>query len=424
MEDERCLRYREAVYRYSCIRASVGFYEAFKSGKEFYREGKMEILEKFLFRIMEGRECAGELALFREAAWENLCETARDAEHAFVKLYEAQRKILEGKSLSVPAWDELADRILEYIMDGEQPGEMERRSRYAVGILPVYVTKGKFYRILEQSFHLMTGKPQFLLMEAVSAVERRIKGDIPGGNAVMENPESAAEIFRQDRMAAVRKEKELEKSVLLADALLLMALTGTGEGMEASVQEEFFPWAHEPLKDRHSVYGENFAAHLEKLERDARDEYESCSADGLSAFDCCIAGEPDNERENSDTGAGTFSERSLRAAVPALTEEIFRKKAGFSLHGRLSPAPASENRVDELLNGVIAAIDARIKKADRQTGQIIMAGVLSEVPVWFKTLEDAESYIYGSLSLCTDPVERELCRLGLEQIMVEEYALV
>ncbi len=48
-----------------------------------------------------------------------------------------------------------------------------------------------------------------------------------------------------------------------------------------------------------------------------------------------------------------------------------------------------------------------------------MAKVLSEIPVWFNSLEEIESYIKDSLALCMDTAEKEACMINLKQIMVE-----
>ena len=52
-----------------------------------------------------------------------------------------------------------------------------------------------------------------------------------------------------------------------------------------------------------------------------------------------------------------------------------------------------------------------------------MAKVLSEIPVWFNSLEEIESYIKDSLALCMDTAEKEACMINLKQIMVEGKAL-
>ena len=76
------------------------------------------------------------------------------------------------------------------------------------------------------------------------------------------------------------------------------------------------------------------------------------------------------------------------------------------------------------LETLFTQLETRLKRTCKVTSRAVMAKVLSEIPVWFNSLEEIESYIKDSLALCMDTTEKEACMINLKQIMVEGNALV
>lgn len=54
----------------------------------------------------------------------------------------------------------------------------------------------------------------------------------------------------------------------------------------------------------------------------------------------------------------------------------------------------------------------------------IMAKVLSDLPVYFRSMSEIEDYIRGSLESCLDEEEKETCKELLEELMDYENILV
>ncbi len=53
-----------------------------------------------------------------------------------------------------------------------------------------------------------------------------------------------------------------------------------------------------------------------------------------------------------------------------------------------------------------------------------MAKVLSDLPVYFNSIDEIKAYIEGSLKSCLDEAEKETCKELLEELMDDENKLV
>ena len=60
----------------------------------------------------------------------------------------------------------------------------------------------------------------------------------------------------------------------------------------------------------------------------------------------------------------------------------------------------------------------------RPVMRAIMAKVLSDLPVYFHSIDEIKSYIRGSLESCGDEAEKETCKELLEELMDYEDKLV
>ncbi|MDR1550895.1 MAG: hypothetical protein LBT06_20235, partial [Hungatella sp.] len=60
----------------------------------------------------------------------------------------------------------------------------------------------------------------------------------------------------------------------------------------------------------------------------------------------------------------------------------------------------------------------------RPATRAIMAKVLSDLPVYFNSIEEIQAYIEGSLKSCLDEAEKETCKELLEELMDDENKLV
>ena len=62
--------------------------------------------------------------------------------------------------------------------------------------------------------------------------------------------------------------------------------------------------------------------------------------------------------------------------------------------------------------------------SSKQVVRAIMAKVLSDLPVYFGSMDEIQSYITGSLTSCLDEAEKETCKELLEELMDDENKLV
>ena len=54
----------------------------------------------------------------------------------------------------------------------------------------------------------------------------------------------------------------------------------------------------------------------------------------------------------------------------------------------------------------------------------VMAKILSDLPVYFNSIDEIQNYIRGSFESCTDEAEKETCKELLEELMNYENNLV
>ena len=106
-----------------------------------------------------------------------------------------------------------------------------------------------------------------------------------------------------------------------------------------------------------------------------------------------------------------------------ITEQLLSGSFAVRLSREEAGGLVTEAQMEEELTKLFTELEQRLKRASRFTGRAVMASVLASLPVWFNSLEEVESYIKDSFSLCLDKAEKEACLAGLEP-MVVEHALV
>ena len=80
--------------------------------------------------------------------------------------------------------------------------------------------------------------------------------------------------------------------------------------------------------------------------------------------------------------------------------------------------------LEKTAEAYFSELDTVFSDTSRPVMRAIMAKVLSDLPVYFHSIDEIKSYIRGSLESCGDEAEKETCKELLEELMEYENKLV
>jgi hypothetical protein len=80
--------------------------------------------------------------------------------------------------------------------------------------------------------------------------------------------------------------------------------------------------------------------------------------------------------------------------------------------------------LDKEAEAYIHELDELFADAPKPVVRAVMAKVLSDLPVYFNSIDEIKEYIKGSLGSCMDQAEKETCMELLEELMDYENKLV
>ena len=81
--------------------------------------------------------------------------------------------------------------------------------------------------------------------------------------------------------------------------------------------------------------------------------------------------------------------------------------------------PVDESYLKEQKEKVIEEYKALFAENDRMINRAVMSAVLSELPIFFNNISELQDYIYNTLSICMDKVEKLACIELINGIMAE-----
>ena len=115
----------------------------------------------------------------------------------------------------------------------------------------------------------------------------------------------------------------------------------------------------------------------------------------------------------------------LLAAGPTADALAFILAGGFSykvlkdMEKKENLEPVDESYLKEQKEKVIEEYKALFAENDRMINRAVMSAVLSELPIFFNNISELQDYIYNTLSICMDKVEKLACIELINGIMAE-----
>ena len=319
-------------------------------------------------------------------------------------------------------------------MDGENNLDTNRRIQTIVGELPVRFTKSKFYSVIEESLRPYKGREKRDLERMIDKI--RSAAALPLYETKPED-ELSQMLFQNIHSTAVEMEKcdypELTRdsfqalkerfnqsydslSNILGQLICLPDLVNDLYVLEKSrayvIDSPYLDTAEKTLD-----------AVLKRII--GGDDY--CAEDGgeISALFAPLEGKQEYywEQYLKELGKCASPEEDTDEELFTV-DRLLSGSFAASLKREPDGGKVTEQVFSSSLETLFTQLETRLKRTCKVTSRAVMAKVLSEIPVWFNSLEEIESYIKDSLALCMDTAEKEACMINLKQIMVEGNALV
>jgi hypothetical protein len=327
--------------------------------------------------------------------------------------------------------ESLTTDIMGYILKDQDAMGINQRIGSILGQLPVRLTKQKFFAMVEEALRVYKGGPMEGLEDALYALRSQ---------ALLKEPKEASkgyerlfallQLFKQadyrnmtqevfDSLVAAIAEAGQMMTDMSGDMSLLMELANDLYILCLCREETFM----DAILEKN--LNELLSGLLELFGKDEKCDIPEALSDRLYALE----GRQEACYEQWSLGIGYSDMSAAEKEEEEKLAEIFRKTdllMSGSAYMKLEKAPEStEKTVDEALlrreeETLFAEITESWKSQPRVVIRAAMAAVLSQLPVFFHSLEETKSYVRSSLDSCSDEYEKAATSYLIHEIMKME----
>lgn len=293
--------------------------------------------------------------------------------------YVEERKGAADEPFNFADDDEAARKILQAIFAYDDNPTINENIKTAVYELPVRMTKGRFFDILEDGLKKYIGGPFDALQRAVYLIESAagLRGE-------------RVETIAADNAAVLDAETEYLNDI--AELVnYVCVLTECSDAVLEDMKEkkekllQIICDIKESKNDDADLLLEQFEGNMEKL------------ADSQMLFE----GRFDSLREQD----------SFEADERAKKLDMQKKLMSASVYADLFDSDETENTADTV-NKAFSELKAELEESfsagERALNRARMAAVLSSLPVFFNSRTDCMNYVRDSLSACRDNHEKNV----------------
>ncbi|WP_394522156.1 hypothetical protein [Lacrimispora sp. JR3] len=445
METRLLKKQMTAAYQYSYVRLALNYYTFFETIAEEVHIPERIVdsvnrLNELLSGYFSGQDPLEGLLKLREDMTHE-AEVMTSYADCF-QIYEYVLNRLERKFKTKPdtgTEDEaFVRRLLEFVTETSESLVMNGRIKQIIGQLPIRLTKQKFFSLVMEGLSVYIGSSR-------------------------ENLRDMLYILRTESMTTLPKNMEIghkELYELLEQFRHTDYRNMTGEGFEEAMAKLIS--ASERLTTESGLYVmiqeiiNDFCVLLfagEDAVIDVKEEelYRSILTDILEKFrkeDCSFGEDFFFEKLTQLEGRQeTYYERYLKIELPQEREEwnkdpdyvkalnVDRLLSGSSFAELIGPGFDSEQKQEDgslvdrayletEAGAYLKELEDVFSGSSKQVVRAIMAKVLSDLPVYFNSIDEIQAYISGSLESCLDQAEKETCKELLEELMDDENKLV
>ena len=441
MEIKKLKRRLTAAYHYSFIRMTLNFYTCYEMMAEKTGEPEsgvlalyaryLEILSSFLEKqdmTLEGLESLRQ-------------DTIKEMEKltAYTDIFQAYEYVMnrvEGRFMpqlvgkKPEDMETFMDEVIQYLAGTSDPADFHERFQLIISQLPVRFTKNKFFALVEEGMSVYKGAPEAGLEDMIYVLRSEAllnrplasDGDCKTGEGHYQKLYHMLEEFLQTDFHTLQAAEyyhlssELEKagemiSIESGDILMLMDLINDlyvlllGEGQVIMDLEETQVMT-KILKDVLTLFKED---KWREIPEETADLLPKLEGKQESSFDQWMANEISMEE---------LAKENTPEAEKLWKMELLLSGSSFaSLERKASEKTVDEARIRKELDQLFADIRDSWKDLPKVLTRAAMAKCLSNLPITFKSSDEAESYIRNSLDSCSDEVEKEGCIRLIRSIM-------
>lgn len=445
METRFMKKQMTAAYQYSFTRLALNYYTLFESMTEAEalsdREGAcLHTLHELIREFFAGGDILSRLDGLRGEITREV-EIITSYTDCF-QIYEYVLNRLERKFRTLPETgyndETFTSMVVSFITNTKESAVMNGRIRQVVSQLPVRLTKQKFYSLVMEGLSVYVGSPKENLRDMMYTLRTESMAALPEGMAegrksmyeTLEqlkrmdyrnlSPEAFEEAYARLMSVSAELNEEAELYVSLQEIvndLYVLALAGQDAVIDVNEEE---------------LYRSIILGVLAEFEKNG-------GADGREAYFMERLTQLEGRQE-------TYYERYLRSEMPKETEELLAdpdyiravnvdlllsgssfmelKRAGAEPEEKAEEDTVDKQYLEQTAEAYFKELEAVFAAASKPVVRAVMAKVLSDLPVYFNSIDEIQSYIRGSLVSCTDEAEKETCKELLEELMEYENKLV
>jgi hypothetical protein len=327
-------------------------------------------------------------------------------------------------------------RLMEFITAASDAAVMNGRIKQIIGQLPVRLTKQKFYSLLMEGLSVYLGSPRENLRDMMYSLRTESMVSLPEGMDAGHKDiyEILQQFKRMDyRNMTVESYEEASAKlsyasqvltdesgyyVMLQDLIndLCVLIFARPDAVIDINEEDFYRSVISGIKvkldqEDFSVTEDEFLDQLTQLEGRQETYYERYLNVEVLKENEQSADDPDYIRSmNVDRLLSGSSFAELMIWKETLSEE--------------ENAVVDKSYLDQQAEAYIHELDELFADAPKPVVRAVMAKILSDLPVYFHSIDEIQEYMRGSLLVCQDQAEKETCMELLEELMDYENKLV
>ena len=443
METRLMKKQMTAAYQYSYVRLVLNYYTLLETVAEEAPQTQqmadyLKRLNSLIGECISGKEVNEDLLSLRKDMTHEV-EILTSYADCF-QIFEYILNRMERKFISSGKTNDgdeaFLKRLMGFITDTSDSAVMNGRIKQVMGQLPVRLTKQKFYSLLMEGLSVYLGSPRENLRDMMYTLRTESMVSLPEGMEA--GHKEIYEILQQFKRMDYRdmtfdsfEEASAKLSyasqvltdesgfyVMLQDVIndLCVLMFAKQDAVIDVSEEEFYrsviSGIQVKLDQEDFTLGEDeFLDQLTQLEGRQEAYYERY-----------LKVEVLNE-ESADDGDYIRSMNVDRLLSGSSFAELIMEEGRETISGEES-AIVDKSYLDQQAEAYIQELEELFAEAPKPVVRAVMAKVLSDLPVYFNSIDEIQEYVRGSLSSCLDRAEKETCMELVEELMDYENKLV
>lgn len=443
METRLMKKQMTAAYQYSYVRLVLNYYTLLETVAEEAPQTQqmadyLKRLNSLIGECISGKEVNEDLLSLRKDMTHEV-EILTSYADCF-QIFEYILNRMERKFISSGKTNDgdeaFLKRLMGFITDTSDSAVMNGRIKQVMGQLPVRLTKQKFYSLLMEGLSVYLGSPRENLRDMMYTLRTESMVSLPEGMDA--GHKEIYEILQQFKRMDYRnmtfdgfEEASAKLSyaslvltdesgfyVMLQDVIndLCVLMFAKQDAVIDVSEEEFYrsviSGIQVKLDQEDFTLGEDeFLDQLTQLEGRQEAYYERY-----------LKVEVLNE-ESADDGDYIRSMNVDRLLSGSSFAELIMEEGRETISGEES-AIVDKSYLDQQAEAYIQELEELFAEAPKPVVRAVMAKVLSDLPVYFNSIDEIQEYVRGSLSSCLDRAEKETCMELVEELMDYENKLV